>query len=125
MPALKDMVNGRDLGRVGTTDTVDWTCEVPIGASGATGTLVFGPNGIAVAKSGTGTYDVTGMPLTPAGKGRFRFGIYSPLLTVDNAVVTAYDGTAGTMSFTTVAAGVATEPASGNKVWVYFEGEGI
>lgn len=121
---LKDACNGRALGRVGTTDTVSWTAEVPIGASGATGTLVFAPNGLAIAKNATGVYDVTGMPLTPAGKGRFRFGVYSPLLTVDNAVVTAYSGTAGTATIKTTLAGVATEPASGDKIWIYFEGEG-
>jgi len=124
MPNLKDMVNGRELGRIGTTDTVKWTCEVPIGASGATGTLVGGPNGIAVAKSDTGIYAVTGMPITPAGKGRFTFGIYSPTPTVGGAVVQAYDGTAGTMTFATCVGVTATEPASGNKIWIFFEGEG-
>jgi hypothetical protein len=120
---LANLVNGRDLGRVGTTDTIKWTTEVPIGASGATGTLLRGPNGIAVAKNGTGVYDVTVMPITPAGKGRFRFGLYSPLLTVTEATVTAYDGAAGTMTFTTSKGGTAAEPASGDKVWVYYEGE--
>jgi len=125
MPALKSMVNGKDLGRVGTFDTVRWTCEIPIGASGATGTLKFGPNGIAVAKSATGIYAVTGMPVTPAGLGRFAFGLYSPAGTVGSAFVTAYDGAAGTMTFHTSVGVTDTEPASGDKVWLYFEGEGL
>jgi len=117
------MVNGKDLGRIGTTDTVKWTCEVPIGASGATGTLVFGPNGIVIAKTGTGIYGITVAPVCPAGRGRWRFGVYSPLLTVDNAVVTAQDNAAGTATITTVKGGAAAEPASGDKIWIYFEGE--
>lgn len=121
--SLKDRVDGRELGRIGTTDSVKWECECPIGASGATGTLAFMPNGLAIAKSGTGVYLVTGMPITPAGKGRFKFGVYSPLLTVDNAVVTAYSGTAGTATITTVKAGSAAEPASGDKLWIEFTGE--
>ena len=124
MPAAKDMVNGRDLGRIGTTDTIKWRVEVPIGASGATGTLVDGPNGIAVAKSDTGIYAVTGMPLTPAGKGKFSFGLYSPTPTVGSVVVQAYSGTAGTMTIATCVGVTPTEPASGDKIWIYFEGEG-
>lgn len=123
MAALRDHPIFRALGRIGTKDTILWTCEVPIGASGATGTLLRGPNGIAVAKNTTGVYDVTGMPITPAGKGRFHFGLYSPAGTVGSAFVTAYSGTAGTMSFTTAVGVTATEPASGDKVWIFFEGE--
>jgi len=122
--ALRDRPIFKELGRVGTTDTIKWTTEVPIGASGATGTLLRGPNGIAFAKNTTGVYDGTGLPITPAGKGRFQFGLYSPLLTVTECTVTAYDGAAGTMTFTTSKGGTAAEPASGDKVWVYFEGEG-
>lgn len=121
--SLKDRVDGRALGRVGTTDTISWTCECPIGASGATGTLVFAPNGLAIANNTTGVYDVTGMPITEAGKGRFHFGLYSPAGTVGSVIVTAYSGTAGTMTFHTVVGVTDTEPASGDKIWIFFEGE--
>jgi hypothetical protein len=123
MPALADMVNGRTLGRVGIVEDAGWTCKVPIGASGATGTLAGQPNGMLVAKSDTGVYAVTVMPITPAAKARVTFGVYSPLLTVDHAVVTAEDNAAGTMSFTTVKAGVATEPASGDYIVIKYEAE--
>lgn len=120
---LANMVNGRDLGRVASNDVIRWVCEVPIGASGATGTLVNAPNRMTVAKNGTGVYDVAVMPITPAGKGRFSFGLYSPAGTVGSAFVTAYDGAAGTMSFTTAVGVTATEPASGDKIWIFYEAE--
>lgn len=100
-----------------------WSCGVPIGASGATGTLTNQPQGIAVAKNGTGTYDVTGMPPAPAGSGFWTFGLYSPTPTVGCAVVTAYDLNAGTMTFKTLSGVTATEPASGNIIYIYFAGQ--
>ena len=123
MGMLSDMVFGRLLGLVGSEpEVIDWDCEVPIGASGATGTLAFQPNGMAVAKSDTGVYAVTGMPICPAGKGRITFGIYSPAPTVGGAVVTVVDFTAGTMTFETLVGVTATEPASGDKIWIKFRG---
>ena len=117
------MVSGRLLGTVGPeAEVIDWDCEVPIGASGATGTLAFQPNGMAVAKSDTGVYAVTGMPICPAGKGRITFGLYSPTPTVGGAVVTVVDFTAGTMTFETLVGVTATEPASGDKIWIHFRG---
>jgi len=121
--ALRDRPIFKELGRIGTVDTIKWSCEVPIGGSGATGTLAFGPVGIAVAKNTTGVYDVTGMPICPAAKGRIKFGIYSPTPTVGDAVVTAVDFTAGTMTFKTCVGVTPTEPASGDKIWIFFEGE--
>jgi hypothetical protein len=102
-----------------------WSAEIPIGASGATGTILQAPPAFAAAKNGTGVYDCTNLPpwIASKGKGRFRFGIYSPALTVFAAVVTAYNATNGTMTFKAVSAGGATEPASGDIIWVYFEGE--
>ncbi len=121
--SLRDHPIFRPLGRVGTTDTISWSCEVPIGASGATGTLRRGPNGIAVAKNTTGVYDVTGMPITPADKGRIWFGIYSPTPTVGCAVTQVKDFTAGTMTFATCVGVTPTEPASGDIITIFFEGE--
>jgi len=124
MPAASDMVNGRDLGRIGTTGTIKWTAEVPIGASGATGTLVGEPNGMAVAKGATGVYNCTGLPATPAGKCRFWYGLFSPAGTVGSAITTIMDNPAGTMTFRTAVGVTATEPASGDKIWIYCECEG-
>lgn len=121
--ALRDRPIYRPLGKIGTQDTISWSCRVPIGASGATGTLTFGPVGIAVAKSDTGVYAVTGMPVCPAAKGRVWFGIYSPTPTVGGAVQQIVDYTAGTMTFATVVGVTATEPASGDVITIFFEGE--
>lgn len=121
--ALRDCGPVKGLGDVGTIDTIRWRCKVPIGASGATGTLAFGPNGIAVAKNTTGVYDVTGMPPSPAAKGSFNFGIKSAAGTVGSAFVTAYDLAAGTMTFTTAVGVTATEPASGDEITIFFTGE--
>lgn len=120
---LRDRPIFKGLGNVGTIDTIRWRCKVPIGASGATGTLAFGPNGIAVAKNTTGVYDVTGMPPLPTGKGSFHFGIYSPAGTVGSCFVTAYSLSAGTMTFTTAVGVTATEPASGDEITIFFAGE--
>ncbi len=122
--ALRDRPIFRELGRIGTVDTISWTCRVPIGASGATGTLTFGPVGIAVAKNTTGVYDVTGMPICPAAKGRVWFSIYSPTPTVGCAVQQVVDYTAGTMTFATCVGVTPTEPASGDVITIHFEGEG-
>jgi hypothetical protein len=105
-------------------DTIRWEVRIPIGASGATGTLSGPyPNGFACAKNTTGVYDCTGIPLTVA-KGRFTFGLESAAITVADVVVTAYDNTAGTMTFKTVL-GSATpvQPASGDAVVIRFSGE--
>jgi hypothetical protein len=107
-----------------TGETRIWEVEVPIGASGATGTLAGPyPNGFACAKNTTGVYDCTGLPALPSG-GRFYFGLYSPALTIADVVVTAYSAANGTMTFKTVL-GSATpvQPASGDKIWIRFSGE--
>lgn len=109
---------------VGVGDTITWEVEIPIGATGAVGTLAGPyPNGFACAKNTTGVYDCTGLPPLPSG-GRFLFTIYSPALTICDCVVTAYSATAGTMTFKTVL-GTATpvQPASGDKLWLRFSGE--
>ena len=123
MGGLKDYPTFKEGGNINTPDTRSWSAEIPIGASGATGTILNAPAGFACAKSATGVYACTGLPIHPTGKGRFWFGIYSPTPTVGGAVVTAKSNTAGTMSFATVVGVTATEPASGDIIWVYFEGE--
>lgn len=105
-------------------DTIRWEVQVPIGASGATGTLVGPyPNGLAVAKNTTGVYDCTGLPILPSG-GRFVFGLQSAALTITCAVVTAFSPTAGTMTFkTTLGNATPVEPANGDKITIQFAGE--
>ncbi len=101
-----------------------WELEVPIGASGATGTLAGPyPNGIAIAKNGTGIYDITGMPICPAGKGRLYFSFFSPLLTVTHYTLTARDFTLGTATVKMLKNDLAAEPASGDVIWIMFRGE--
>jgi len=123
MGALRDKVKGRLLGFLGPKDEyIEWMCVVPIGASGATGTLAHHPNGIAVAKNTTGVYDVTGAPICPSGAGVYWFGIESAAGTVGSAYVTAKDLTAGTMTFETAVGVTATEPADGDVITIFFRG---
>lgn len=125
MGGLKDYPNFKKYGDINRPDGVGWYAEIPIGASGATGTILGAPAGFACAKSATGRYACTGVPIHPTGKGRFLFGIYSPALTVGGAVVKARSNTAGTMTFSTLVGVTETEPASGDIIWVYFEGEPV
>ncbi len=125
MGALRDMENFPELGS-NQAATQRYRIVCPIGASGATGTLTKAPIGVAIAKNGTGIYDVTGLPICPAGSGQFFFGIYSPGAppTVGSAVVTTVDLTAGTMTFKTLVGVTVTEPASGDIITIFFVGEG-
>lgn len=109
------------------SETVSWQVTVPIGASGATGTLVGPyPNGFAIAKNTTGVYDMTGIPLSPAGTGRWRFGIFSAALTIDSVVVTAFDETAGTATIKTVLGSASpVQPASGDKIYIFYSAETV
>lgn len=103
-----------------------WSVVIPIGAAGATGTLLQGPPGIACAYTATGIYAVSAMPLAMAestGKSRVHFQLYSPSLTVTECTVTADDYNAGTLTFKTSKGGTAAEPASGDTITMYFEGE--
>lgn len=123
MGVLAEMAQGRLLGFGGPkAEYVEWMCVVPIGASGATGTLAHQPNGIAVAKGGTGVYAVTGAPICPAGAGVYWFGIESASGKVGSAYVTAKDLTAGTMTFETAVGVTATEPDSGDVITIFFRG---
>jgi hypothetical protein len=110
--------------RASRKEKVMMTARVVIGAAGAVGTTSeYDDPGLSVVLNGAGTYDVT-MPKCP-GQVRVKLQVYSPLLTVVNAVVTAKDFAAGTMTFKTIAATsssdttpVATNPASGDEVWL-------
>jgi hypothetical protein len=123
MGGLKDYPTFPAGGNINKPDCRRWSAEIPIGASGATGTILNAPAGFACAKSATGRYACTGVPTYAAGKGRFWFSLKSASPTVGAAVVRANDGAAGTMSFSTVVGATETEPASGDVVWVHFEGE--
>ncbi len=104
--------------------TSNWELLVPIGASGATGTLAGPyPNGIAIAKNTTGVYDVTGMPICPALNARIYLGWFSAALTITHCTITARSLTAGTMTIKTLKNDVAAEPASGDELYIYFRGE--
>lgn len=124
MPALGD-IEGFQL-RTMNPHARKWCVVIPIGGSGATGTLLQAPEGLTVTKTGTGVYAVAVMPVSIAaseGKSRVFFGLYSPSLTVTECTVTAHDFNAGTLTFTTSKAGSAAEPASGDRVTLFFEGE--
>jgi hypothetical protein len=96
-----------------------WVCigmsEFPIGASGAVGTA-DGDSGITLAKSDTGEYALV-FPACP--KALVHVGLKSAAGTVTEAILLAKSATAGTATIQTSAAGVATEPASGDAIYVF------
>ena len=102
---------------------------IPIGAAGATGTLLDGPNGIACAYTATGIYAVTGLPICPSAttarsKAKFWFCLQSPALTVTECTITtAHSTSAGTLTFKTSKGGTAAEPASGDVIVMFWEME--
>ena len=108
---------------------VRWRVTVPIGAAGATGTLLDGPNGIACTYTATGKYAFTGIPLCPSAttsrsKAKFWFTLQSPSLTVTECTITvAHSTSAGTLTATTSKAGTAAEPASGDVIVMWCEME--
>ncbi len=101
------------------TGEVHLYLKIPIGASGATGTIV-GKGVSAVAKTATGLYDVT----LDRGYARLLYLDGTCIATTGalNHVVLDADYTAGstTLSFATrVQAGTDTEPASGDVILLH------
>lgn len=98
------------------SDWVEMFCKVPIGATGAVGTLVKDAP-IDVTRDSTGTYSIT---YPKSADCEVRVGIMSAAGTVVTANPTACDGTAGTATFVTRnAAGSATDPASGDVLLIF------
>ena len=122
-----------DLDAFPTRDLLDnqitGHVTVPIGAAGATGTLLDGPNGIACAYTATGKYAFTGLPICPTAttsrsKAKFWTSLQSPLLTVTEATITvAHSTSLGTLTVTTSKAGSAAEPASGDVLVLFWKME--
>jgi hypothetical protein len=108
---------------------IDGRVVVPVGAAGATGTLLDGPYGIACAYTATGKYAFTGLPICPSAttarsKAVFWTQLVSPLLTVTEATITvAHSTSAGTLTVTTSKAGTAAEPASGDVLILFWKME--
>lgn len=92
--------------------------DVAIGGSGAATYDRQDDPGLTCAKNTTGVYDVT-FPKSRAA--RITGQVMSPLLTVTKIAVTAIDASAGTATVKTLDdAATATEPASGDKLWLEF-----
>jgi hypothetical protein len=89
-------------------------CEFPIGASGAVGTA-DGDSDMTLAKSDTGEYALT-FPACP--KALIIPVLKSAAGTVTEAILLAKSATAGTATIQTSIGGVATEPASGDAIYV-------
>ena len=100
------------------SEWIEMFCKVPIGATGAVGTLVKDAP-IDVTRDSTGVYSIT---FPKAADACVRVAIVSPLSTVIHASVTATDGQAGTASFTTSpTGGTATDPASGDVLRIFIK----
>lgn len=98
------------------SDWVDMFCKVPIGATGAVGTLVKDAP-IDVTRDSAGTYSLT---LPKSADVDVRVAIMSAAGTVVTANPTACDGNAGTCTFVTRnAAGTATDPANGDVLRIF------
>lgn len=95
--------------------------------AGTTSTITSNlPTLPAVGNGSSSVFAVTNLPPAPATGGdgnvpRYYAQIYSPAATITEPIITAYDAVAGTLSFRTSKAGTATNPASTDKVWLFFE----
>lgn len=114
----------RDLNRrfiMGTEPELTlMTASVAIGAAGAVDSTIAGyrvPTDLVVTNAGAGLFTVV---FPPSPNAVFTVGIeVSAAGTVIDAGATAKSATAGTASFTTRnAAGAATNPASGDLIWI-------
>jgi hypothetical protein len=88
---------------------------VAVGAAGATTETDSDDAKWTCAAFASGVAAIT-FPACPSG--RLRFAIKSAAATVTECIATALDVTAGTGTLTTSKAGVATTPASGDKIFV-------
>lgn len=117
MPALADVP--QYIPNAGVRDTVVFTIEVPIGASGAVGTIVAPWPSVTVTKNGTGTYDFVVPPCT-------RLNVTASVLSADAtptilaAVPLARSASAGTFTLATLAtiAGGAADGQNGDTILV-------
>lgn len=93
--------------------------DVVIGTSGAVGSYSRQDDpDLTAVENGTGIYDLTFPACVDA---RIKCGVYSPLLTIVDAVCTAIDAGAGTATIKVLHDdATATEPASGDVLWLEF-----
>lgn len=93
--------------------------EINIGATGAVGSQIFGPPGVTLTRTGTGTYTL----VYPAALGvaLIPYIAKSAAPTVFDVSVTAKSATAGTATIVTAnVAGTATDPANGDILGLLF-----
>lgn len=106
-------------GQVVQSDLRIAALEINIGATGAVGSQIFGPPGVTLTRTGTGTYTIVypaalGMAIIP-------YIAKSAAPTVFDVSVTAKSATAGTATIVTAnAAGTATDPANGDILGLLF-----
>jgi len=99
-------------------DLVELDLVIPIGATGAVGTLDKDDPAVGCTRTTTGVYALT-FPKSPGG--RIFIQLFSPLGTVVSAPLIAMDFAAGTASFNTETdAGTPADPANGDKIQVLF-----
>jgi hypothetical protein len=104
----------------GTTTTasfaVDLYWRIDFGATGAVQTTSRIARGMTVTRSGAGVYAITGLP-----QGAFAVHFMNrlqALLPEKSWAVTTYSATAGTATFTHTVGGAATDPTSGDALFV-------
>ena len=94
-------------------------CIIPIGATGAVGTL-DADQGWTVTRTSAGLYALVFPIVSSNARAVLKAGILlSTATTIDRVIVTAYAPTSGTASITCVTGSdTATDPANGDKLWV-------
>lgn len=101
--------------RGGEINTVLSRAVVPIGGTGAPGTIAGAP-GFTIARASAGFYNITFPPCVDIS---IFVQLMSPVPTVFDAVVTARNAAAGTATIKTYnAAGTITDPANGDELHI-------
>ncbi|MEI9950806.1 MAG: hypothetical protein WDO74_17955 [Pseudomonadota bacterium] len=104
----------------GRRDRIQLHADIPIGGSGVVGTVVVDDPAITAAHGTAGQYTFT-YPKAPSGR-VLSIVLQSPASTVKTAWVTAFSPTAGTGTIVIGnGGGTATDPASGDVVYLTLE----
>ncbi len=110
--------------RDATREIVTFRMFVPIGATGAVGTVVKNNPGLCITRANTGDYDVVHPPCVRAWyELRLLTADASPTVDTAQVDVTSIAPTAGTFSFYTCLSGTAANPESGSAIEIIIECE--
>lgn len=105
-------------------EIVTFRMYVPIGATGAVGTVVKNNPGLSISRANTGDYDVVHPPCVRAWyEIRLLTADASPTVDTAQVDVASINPGAGTFSFYTCLSGTAANPESGSAIEIKIECE--